>query len=229
MHKLSTRIPIIILTFVIGSFAVAGWFYYQKFQPNQVLIPNVRRDLLLFNGVSEIGGINRVTELSELPKLREAHLQKGDIEVRIWRGFSLSPLEGVFLRRTDGQWSGLHITTDEHYEPKKAKAKLLNPPKSGWETFWQKLVNKEILTLPQSTKNECDIPEIDGIGYVVEINQDKIYRYYFYPSGNGKKCREAKQMDDIGEFIGLEFDSGQEECKMAEWFPCMTRRKLRGE
>lgn len=223
ISKLSTRFFIIILTFVIGIFAVAGWFYYQKSQPNQVLVLNAHQDSLLFNGVSGYGGINKVTELSEVVKLREVHLQKGDIEVRVWRGFGLLPLEGVVLKRTAGQWSGLHITTNNYYEPEKAEVKALYPPQMGWESFWQQLVEKEILTLPQTSENGCDFSNTDGIGYLVEINQDKIYRYYFYQIRREKQCYEAERMKDIGDFIGQKLYSGKTACKMgSEWLFCIV-------
>lgn len=216
MSKLSTRFFIVILTFVGGVFAVAGWFYYQESQKIQIIIPNIQKDSILFEG------LNEATNLSKLKELRQSVLRKGDIEIRIWRGFSLSQLEGVILKRADGQWSGLHLRTSRYDEAKDVKIEKLSAPKSGWESFWKQLTAKEILTISQTSENECDIPEIDGMGYVVEINQDRTYRYYFYPEENGKRCREAAQVKDIGEFIGLEFDSGQEKCKTTEWFPCMT-------
>ena len=220
MYKLSTRLSIVLLTFVVGILAVAGWFYYQKLQPNQVIVPNVRRNLLLFKGINERGGINEATELGGLPELRESHLQKDDIEIRVWRGFSLSPLEGVVLKRNAGQWSGLHIKTDKYDEPEKAEVRSLNAPKSGWESFSQQLIDKEILTLPQSTENQCDVSGIEGTSYLVEINQNKIYRTYYYPMDNREKCREAEQMIIIGEFIGREFYSGKMSCKLGEWLFC---------
>lgn len=224
MSKFPSRFSTVIVAFVIVIFAVAGWLYYQESQKIQVIVPNARRDALLFDGYGDNGGINRITELGGLEKLRETRLAQGDIEIRIWRdGFSL---EGVFLRRIDGLWEGQHVTTNKYNEPEKVQVKRLFAPKSGWTAFWKQLDDKEILTLPQSTESACDATQmIDGIGYVVEINQNKTYRTYFYPDGIGKVCREAKQMNEIGELIGLEFDSGLEECKTTEWFACMTLRK----
>lgn len=219
MKKYSARLSIVALTFVVGIVTIAGWLYYQKSQPNQIMIPNARHDLILFDGIGECG-INQAAELGDLPKLRETLLQRGDIEVRVWRGFGLSLLEGIVLKRTDGQWSGIHIKADDYCEFKNVVVRPLNAPRSGWESFWKQLTDKEILTLPQSTENECDISGIDGIGYVVEINQDKIYRYYYYPSKNEEKCREAKQTRIIGEFVGREFYSGKQACKLGEWLFC---------
>ncbi len=219
MYRFSTRFIIVILTFVIGVFAVGGWLYYREFQKIIVISPVSRWDSLIFKQV------NKAINLAGLTELRKTSVRDGDVEVRVWRGFSQSPLEGVIFKRTNNQWSGLYVKTNAHYEPEKAEVRQLNSPKSGWESFWQQLVNKEILTLPQSTENECDIPNADAVIYVVEINDGRMYRTFSYPQSNARKCREARQMADIGEFIGLEFDSSQEECKTTEWFACMMLRK----
>ncbi|MDQ6787025.1 MAG: hypothetical protein M3033_09480 [Acidobacteriota bacterium] len=217
MYKFSIRFSIVILTFFIGIFAAAHWFYNQEAQQVQIILLVSSGDSIYFKE------INQATNLGGLTQLRKTYLGKDDIEVRVWRGFGLSPLEGVILKRTNGEWLALHIKTDHYAEPKQAEVKQLSPPKSGWESFWKQLVDKEILTLRQSSENECDIPGNDEMGYVIEINQDKTYRNYSYPVSG--KCREAKQTKDIGEFIGLEFDSGREECKTTEWFACTTLRK----
>jgi hypothetical protein len=76
---------------------------------------------------------------------------------------------------------------------------------------------------------DCVITAPDQGGYVVEINSNKTYRIYRYPEGNAKRCREAKLMEEIGNIIGEEFDSGIEQCKRAEWFACTKARKSNKE
>jgi hypothetical protein len=223
MYKFSVRLFIIIFTFVIGVFTVTGRLYYRETQKVRIISPEARMESIYFKQ------INKATDLSELMELRKTNLRNGDIEIRVWRGFGLSPLEGIVLKRTEGIWTGLHIKTDNYYEAEKVKVERLFTPKSGWESFWKQITDEEILTLPQSTENDCNIPNIDGTGYVVEINQDNIYQTYHYPEGNGKICREAKQMEIIGEIIGWEFDSGCDKCKTTEWFACMTLRKSRAQ
>jgi hypothetical protein len=146
----------------------------------------------------------------------------------VWRGFGLGLLEGVLIKRASGEWSGLHVseTIDQHGDVQAAEVEQLKTPKVGWESFWGKLVDKGILLFPLTPENECETKYIDGILYVVEINQNGTYRNYQYHEG-ADECRESKQMTEIGEIIGLEFDSGQEECKEYEWFACMTSRKAR--
>lgn len=228
MNKFSTRFIIVLLTFVIGISSAAGWFYYQESQRIQIISPNSQLEAIGYNGINEgKGGIKQATKLAGLPELRKTLLKKGDIEIRVWRGFGLSPLEAVILKREGNQWSAKHIKTDNYYDFEKVEVKQLNAPKSGWETFWKQIVNKEILTLPDSSEIGCNIYTIDGVGYVVEINQERIYRIFSYPTT--RRCNEAIQMEEIGEIIGEEFDSGIEECREEEWFACTKARKSNKE
>jgi hypothetical protein len=223
MNRFSSRVLIILSTFVIGISCVAGWLYYQESQKTKIILPNSRWESIFFNGVENhnFGSINQTTKLGGLTELRKTIVRKGDIEVRIWRGFGLDPLEAVILKRENGQWSAQHLDTLREVE-----IENLKPPKSGWESFWQQLVDKEILTLRDSSEINCGEGGIDGIGYVVEINQDKIYRTYMLsPSYSEGKCREVNQIEDISNFIGEEFDSGNQECKRNEWFACTKIRK----
>jgi hypothetical protein len=234
MYKLSTRLLIVLLTFVIGISSAGGWFYYQESQKTQIILPNSRWESLFFNGFrkdgtseEKSGGINQATKLAGLKELRKTRVKDGDIEVRVWRGFGLSPLEAVILSRTNNQWSAQHLKTDNYYDYEKVELKQLNSPKSGWETFWKQLTDNGILTLRDPSEINCEDSGLDGTSYVVEINQNKIYRTYQMRSGG--KCDGVQQMEEIGEIIGLEFDSGLEQCKTTEWFACMTFLKTRNQ
>ena len=218
MNKFSIRFLIIILTFIIGISSAAGWFYYLESQKVEIQLPNHRWESSAFNGwfkdetsEEKSGGINQATKVAGLKELRKTRVKEGDIEVRIWRGFGLSPLEAVVLNRANNQWSAQHLKTDNYYDYEKVELKQLNPPKSGWESFWKQVTNEGILTLRDPSEINCEDSGFDGTGYIVEINQNKIYRTYQMRSGG--KCDGVQQMDKIGEIIGLEFDSGQEECK----------------
>ena len=189
-------------------------------QNTQIKLPNASWEPIYFKS------INEATNLAGLKELRKTTLNKGDIEVRVWRGFGLDPLEAVILNRTNGQFSAKYLKIDTYIEFGKADVQQLNSPKSGWESFWKQLVDKEILTLRDSSEINCGKGGIDGGSYVVEINQDKIYRTYklseAYSHG---KCYEANQMEEIGNIIGEEFYFGTEECKRDEWFACTKARK----
>jgi hypothetical protein len=219
MNKLRTHLIIIILTFAAGISAASGWIYFQKSAGIQIIIPNARWEQFFFRS------INDATEKAQLPRLRKVSLYNDDIEVRIWRGFGLSNLEAVILKRRAGKWSASHLKADTYIQPfENVEVKELDAPKSGWDSFWNQMNERKLLELPDASEIGCDIAMIDGVGHVVEINRNRIYRTYLYQSGTGK-CREAQLMDEIGEIIGLEFDSGNEQCKTTEWFACMTFRK----
>lgn len=222
MNRLSKRIIIAVLVFLFGFAAVAYWLYREETQKKPDIVSISRFDFL-FSKEHKMA-----TSMADMPDLREVSLGVDDIEVRIWRAYSLPTLEGVFLKRINGEWSGSHIRfrTDEQGDIQAAEVEQLKTPAVGWSLFWGKLTEKGILLLPLTPENECDTRYLDGILYVVEINQNNTYRNYQYGQGN-YECRESKHMTEIGEIIGLEFDSGQEKCKRFEWFACMTDRKAK--
>ncbi|MEJ7861876.1 MAG: hypothetical protein WKF90_09610 [Pyrinomonadaceae bacterium] len=74
MYKFSTRFFIVIITFVIGIFAVTTWFYYQESQKNKIVLPNARWESIFFKG------IDQATNLGGLTELRKTILRKGDVE-----------------------------------------------------------------------------------------------------------------------------------------------------
>lgn len=219
MYTHRSRLLIAILTFALGISVVSGWLYYRESQRVTLELPAARWEQIFFRL------INKTTRLGGLEELRKMNLERDDIEVRIWRGFGLGNLEGVILMRTNNQWKAFHVKADHPVEPEQAEVKELKPPKSGWESFWKQITDNKILTLRDPSEINCEDSAIDGTGYVVEINQNKIYRTYKIRSQG--KCDGVRQMDEIGEIIGLEFDSGLEECKTTEWFACMTFRKTR--
>ena len=99
--------------------------------------------------------IDTVTEFASLKRLRETHLAEDDLEIRIWRGFSLAPLEGVVLTRISGKWSALYLISDVYVDIKGAYVKQLKAPKSGWDTLWNNLDAEGVSTLPDSSQVDC--------------------------------------------------------------------------
>jgi len=169
-------------------------------QRMRVIIPNASWEPIFFRP------INSAARLSGQTDLRATQLHKGDIEVRIWWGFGLSPLEGVTLRRTSGQGSGIHVKADNYYEPTKTERRQLSNPKSGWETMWSRLVNEGLLLLPDASEINCNVGGHDGIATVVEINADNTYRTYMYDMPSELKCKEDKNIIAIADIIFEEFN-----------------------
>ena len=149
--------------------------------------------------------INSVAKFTGQIDLTETRLRDGDLEARMWWGFGLSPLEGISLRRVGGQWSAIHTIADQYSEPTYAERRELQPPKSGWDKCWQRLLDAGILTQPDASAVNCGDIGLDGIGFVVETNTNRTYRTYMYHNPTLAKCNEAKQMVKIAEIIDEEF------------------------
>jgi len=139
-----------------------------------------------------------------LPQLRTVVLPESDLEVRFWyEGMEI--IHGVVIRRMGQQWSANWIYQTVDSKPSSAKMVLLDPPKSGWDVVWNKLVEAEILTLPDSPQPRCSSEALDGIGYIVETNVNRTYRTYMYSNPQLMKCPEAKQILQIERTLGEEF------------------------
>ena len=135
----------------------------------------------------------------------------------------MAPLEGVVLTRISGKWSALYLISDVYVDIKGAYVKQLKAPKSGWDPFWQKLSEADIATLPDPSQINCENGGIDGMSYVVEINQNYAYRAYKYETSYPSKCEEVQKMKQIGRIIANEFYDGKQECINARWFPCVAK------
>jgi hypothetical protein len=154
--------------------------------------------------------INERVKSSKLQGLRSKALPKDDLEIRVWRGFGLSLLEGFVLKRIAGEWSAMDLGWDVSENSKgkrnfKELDKKLDAPKSGWDSAWQRLVDSGILTLPDAEGINCGGKTLDGMSYVVEYNMNNTYRTYLYDNPEYSKCSEAKQMIEINKIIAEEF------------------------
>lgn len=152
--------------------------------------------------------INTVADLTGQGNLRATRLPPGDLEVRIWWGFGLSPLEGVTLRRSGSQWTAIHVKADDYSEPSRAERRQLSTPKSGWDTLWTRLINEKILSLPDASEVNCDVGGLDGISTVIETNTDNAYRTYRYDMPAVAKCNEDKNISAMADIIFEEFSLG---------------------
>jgi hypothetical protein len=137
---------------------------------------------------------------SGLTNLRETVLPEGDLEVRVWEGFSFFPIRGVVIKRRAGQWEAHHIRQMREGDTEAPITSYPEPP-LGWDNFWGQLVEDGILSLPDSYSIGCVAGMTDSICYVVEINSDHVYRTYMYADSDASKCAEAKKMLQIAQAI----------------------------
>jgi hypothetical protein len=142
---------------------------------------------------------------SGIAELRTVQMTGNDFEVRVWVGFGGKGEDGIILRRSSDQWSGLHLHGISRGPHLISKISNLRAPGSGWEAAWQKLTQAGLLTLPDAPAVGCSPQIFDGVSYVVEINKDQTYRTYLYDNPSQSKCSEAKQMLEIAGIIAEEF------------------------
>jgi hypothetical protein len=199
MNKVTIRLTIALLTFLLGLAATSVWLFKQQPKELRLVIPQASWEPRFFRYINAVAGLTGQSEL------RKTRLPQGDVEARLWWGFGLSPLEGVTLRRAGGQWSAIHAKADHYYEAEKAERRELRPPRSGWDGLWQRLTGAGILTLPDATEVNCSADGLDGIAFVVETNANHTYRTYKYGNPMLAKCNEAQRMMEIGDLIYEEF------------------------
>ena len=199
MSKLTFRLIVALLTFILGVGATAVWLMNRP--SKTTIMPAGKWEAIFFRV------INQRTEAAHLPNLRTVNLPAGDLEVRFWVGFGLNGEDGIILRRSSDQWSALYLhgISDRHPPTNFQEHRELKAPKSGWDKMWQRLTEAGILTLPDSSEIGCSTHELDGIGYVVELNTNKTYRTYMYENPQFAKCDEAKRMIEISEILFDEF------------------------
>ncbi|MGH9944050.1 MAG: hypothetical protein ACRD9R_17030 [Pyrinomonadaceae bacterium] len=149
--------------------------------------------------------IKQRSQRAGISDLRSVRLLKDDLEVRMWVGFATDPLKGFVIKRSDGQWSATYLMPIDPKSPRHNHQQKLSEPTSGWEAFWDRLTNKGILTLPDSTKLGEEVIFPDAEYYVVEVNTGEMYRAYKYAVPEYQKWPEAKRMAEIIEIIFSEF------------------------
>jgi hypothetical protein len=77
-------------------------------------------------------------------------------------------------------------------------------PKSGWEKLWKEITYLGVLTLPDSSTLPDEEIVLDGVSYVVEINQNNQYRTYQYGNPEAQKRPQAKQIIEIVQILSDE-------------------------
>lgn len=213
MFKITTRFALTLLTLVLGIAVAIAFLLGSKGLPQQtgdhdritqesqrlhIIIPNDRWEPFFFESLTEH------TREVNLLNLRKIVLPNDDLEVRVWYDSLPFTLDGVILKRSGDQWSAacLHGGKYPHFQ---IQQKAIVAPKSGWNAVWETLIQAGILTLPDASELHCKPDALDGIGYVVETNVNRVYRTYRYSNPQLAGCDEAKQMIEIAKIIADEF------------------------
>ena len=140
--------------------------------------------------------IDALTRRAGWQPLRAGPVPDGAVEVRIWIGFGLTPLEGYRLRRDGERWSAQHVKDSGDHASRVDVHSV--SPKSGWPIVWRQLTDVGILTLTDSSAlPRQEVVMLDGISYVVEINHGNAYRTYEYGNPQVQRWPEAKKIEKI--------------------------------
>ena len=182
--------------------------------PKTIVIPKDSWEPLFFES------INDLTKAANWPRLRDVGVPPGSLEVRFWiNGWGLQCYR---LCRQDGAWTGYY--TEQGYNQIKfvrdgngwkqeldySKNRSFVPvlslkPRSTWSGLWRSLEKLDILTLPDSRTLSDEKPSIDGVSYIVEINDGAHYRTYFYGNPQDQEWPEANKMVHIARLLRYEF------------------------
>lgn len=149
--------------------------------------------------------IDKRAKLARLKPLRRTILPKDDVELRVWIGFGLIPLEGIIIKKSQGQWSAKHLRSISPRLARSDYSQVLTAPKSGWASFWQQVAEKGVFTLPDSSELTDEVLAFDGESYVVETNREGAYRTYHYNNPALQQWPEARKIIEIVQSILDEF------------------------
>lgn len=127
-----------------------------------------------------------------------------DLQIRVWYNLALvSERKLVVITNKDTSWTAdiydLQVGWEGKTETILSKKIRRVSPKSGWPTFSKKLLDLQIMTLPNQDDVEGYSAGDEGRTYSVEVATKNQYRFYSYwePQGYENKFWQAKKMTEI--------------------------------
>lgn len=159
-------------------------------------------------------GISTDSKKIGLLALESRTLPNEDLEIRMWRFSAYGDKNLIFiLERNKGNWSAnlleRKIAKKDIFKKNsfvKSSKRNLGLPKSGWELFWQRLTEAEILTLPDGDEVGNEVCP-DCWVYIIETKVEGNYRIYDYHAPElSKENRETRQMVKIINTVSEEFN-----------------------
>src|SRR6478609_3623672 len=178
MHALLRPLLLIVL---VGSATAA---------PPKLEIPKATWEPIFFKAIDSL------SKKANWKPLRSLDVGDDGMELRVWTGFGLMPLQGKRIRRVGQKWTGYLVVG----EADKKKPLMYNhefPLGPEWEAEWKKIKDLGILTLPDSSTLPDEVGVMDGVSVVVEFNDGSRYRTYMYENPSLQKWPEAKKLNEV--------------------------------
>ncbi len=150
-------------------------------------------------------------------KLGIATLENGfdSLQIRIWYGYAFNDSSQlIILKNVTGKWSGelfslIYMMNQEGDSIESINKVIVNgEPKSGWKYLIEKIINLNILTLPDYHTLSDYNQTADGDAVIIEVSTKNVYRIYSYqePHMFQDKHWQAKNMEQILGLIEEEFN-----------------------
>lgn len=172
-------------------------------QELRIVVPQASWEPIFFREIDERA------KLANLASLRTIALPNDDLQIRLWFQAGHYGMDGIVIRRTSGAWSATYLYGFSKDPNFKKYEEQMQEPQSGWDVTWQRLVEADLLAMPDASQVGCNVFGKDGAVFIVETNVNKTYRTYMYDNPAFAKCDEAKYMlkliDTINEEFGLEW------------------------
>lgn len=138
--------------------------------------------------------------------LRKIKLATDESEIRVWEGFGTTYTQGLLLRNRKGMWSAKYIYFTSFTKEGKIDSFQINNPKSGWEIFWQRLKEQDIITILDDSEVGAVEPFEDSKYVVFEILIADKYRSYSYNAPCYSETVEGKKVVNILKILSEELD-----------------------
>jgi hypothetical protein len=149
--------------------------------------------------------IDSRAEQAKLPNLRETILPNDDLEARLWFAAGSNQLNGIVIQRRSGTWLATYLHELSATPKSSEYNESMQPPRSGWDAFWNKIVDAGLLTIPDASQVDCNVFGKDGTGFIVETNVNRTYRTYLYDNPTFAKCDQARQLLFLINIVNEEF------------------------
>ncbi len=149
---------------------------------------------------------------SGIKPLRSHSLPEGELEVRIWKGWGMRGTKGIVIVKSPVGWKASLITIPISPKNSRPSVVVLPSPASGFDALWSKLIERQILILPDDSEVGVVEPFEDSELVIVDILNGDQQRTYSYNAPCYSDVAEGRNVKQIIEILSREFNE--------EWFAC---------